>query len=366
MHLVRDTGGDDLASRVHRSHGGGASAADLRRLEYFGRLWVLAVVASTVAVAAIVAAPVRAAEPDPPATVNGRIIEDWEIERELAAKIATGSFHRRVSDERLAELRCESLRAVVLKELKLQWARGRNVEVDSTAEENAWQEMRARFSSADQFQAALELKGMSEGALRRAFHRDSVSVAVDERVVSDVAPPTDTQVEVWFLLHEDDYMTPEARRVVHVLVHVPPSADRDEWAAAEARAEDLARSVAAGEGSLMESASAELASLPPKFRDQVGDIGFVHRGSLAPAIDEAVFSAEIGSVAGPVATIYGYHVLQVLELRKPQPLELADVRAAVEDRIIRESSQRRQADFEAELLAGAAVEIGMSECSETF
>jgi parvulin-like peptidyl-prolyl isomerase len=367
VHLVRDTGGDDLASRVNRSRGGGASAADRRCLEAFGRLRVLAAAVSTVAVVALAAAPVRAVEPDPPAaTVNGRIIEGWEIDRELAVRISTGSYHRRVSDERLAELRCESLRAVVLKELKTQWARGRDVVVDSEAEEEAWSEMRARFSSADQFQTALELKGMSEGALRRAFHRDAVALAVDQRVVSEVGPPTDTQVEVWFLLHEDDYMTPEARRVVHVLVYVPPSADREAWTAAEDRAEDIVRLARVGEAPLMEVASAEIESLPPKFRDQIGDIGFVHQGSLAPAIDEAVFEAEVGSVTGPVATIYGYHVLHVLDQRKPQPLELADVREAVEGRVLRELSQRRLDGFEAELLAGAAVEIGMSECSGTL
>lgn len=366
MHLVRDTGGGDVASRVDRSRDGGSSVADRRGLGVFCGFRPFAVAVTIVAITAVATVPAWATEQEPPAAVNGRVIEDWEIERELAVRISTGSYHRRVSDERLAELRCDSLRAVVLKELKVQWARGRDIGVDSAAEEDAWAEMRARFSGADQFQTALELKGISESALRRAFHRDAVSAAVDERVVSEVTRPTDTEVGVWFLLHEDDYMTPEARRVVHLLVHVPPSADRDVWAAAEARADELARQAAAGEISLLDVASAEGESLPPKFRDQVGDIGFVHRGSLAPVIDEAVFSAEIESVAGPVSTIYGYHVLHVLEQRKPQPLELDDVRAAVEDRIVRELSQRRLEGFEAELLADATVEIGMSECSASF
>lgn len=331
-----------------------------------GRRSVLAAGFLITSFVVIAAVPGWAAEANPPAMVDGQQIEDWELERELAIRISTGSYHRRVSDARLGVLRCESLRAVVLKELKVQWARGKDVVIDAAAEDAAWHEMRARFSSADQFQAALELKGISEGTLRRNFHRDAVARGVDESVVSEVAKPTETEVEVWFLLNDDDYLTPEARRVVHVLVYVPPSADRDAWSAAEARADELARSAAAGEGSLMELASAEVESLPPKFRDQIGDIGFVHRGSLAPAIDEVVFSADIGSVTGPVATIYGYHVLQVLDQRKPQPLELDDVRGAVEDRIVRELGQRRLDNFESELLAGAAIEIGISECSAGF
>ena len=88
--------------------------------------------------------------------------------------------------------------------------------------------------------------------------------------------------------------------------------------------------------------------------------------SPGAAVGQAVFSAEVGSVTGPVATIYGYHVLHVLDQRKPQPLSLADVRDAVDGRVLRELSQRRLDGFEAELLAGAAVEIGMSECSGTL
>jgi len=309
---------------------------------------------------------VSASAADPPAIVNGRLMDGWEFDRELAVRISAGSYHRQISDERRSELRCESLRVLVLKELKLQWARGKNIAVDPAVEEAAWFEMRERFSSENQYRSALETKGMSEAALRRAFHRDAVTEAVDEFTISAVTPPGETEIEVYFLIRSDEYMTPEARRVVHVLVHVPPSAGRDEWRAAEERATELSRRAADGEGSLMELASAELERLPPRFRDQVGDIGFVHRGSLAPVVDAVVFSTEIGSVTEPVSTIYGYHVIHVTDRRPPKPMELAQVREAVEERVVREKRQRRLDAFEGELLAGAAIEIGLSECAGIF
>jgi parvulin-like peptidyl-prolyl isomerase len=158
-------------------------------------------------------------------------------------------------------------------------------------------------------------------------------------------------------------MSPEARHVIHVLVHVPPSSSREDWQDAEQRARELAREASGGETSLLDVAKPVLEGLPPRFRDQVGDIGFVHRGSLLPAVDEVVFTAEVGTVTEPVSTIYGYHVLQVISTRPSQPIELAAVRDAVEERITREQRQRRLGEFERELLDGAVIEV--SECTES-
>lgn len=318
----------------------------------------------TVAVLLATGFAVAPADAGSAAAVNGRTLEAWELERELALLISSGSYHRQVSDESLAELRCRALRTIVIRELKLQWAGDNPVAVDPEVEKAAWQEVRDRFESEAQYRSALESKGISEDAFGRAFHRDAVAAAVDEWLASGVAPAGDTEVEVFFLLHGDEYKTPEARHVVHVLVHVPPSAGREEWLAAEQRARDLVSEATEGGSALLVVAQPELDRLPPRFRDEVGDIGFVHRGSLQPALDKAVFAVEPGSITEPISTIYGYHVLQVIRTRPPEALDLADVRPAVEDRIMREKRQRRMDEFELELLNDAEIEV--SECTESF
>jgi parvulin-like peptidyl-prolyl isomerase len=174
-------------------------------------------------------------------------------------------------------------------------------------------------------------------------------------VVADLEPPTDRQVEVYFMLHEDRYMSPEARHVVHALVPVPPTASQETWTEAERRAEELVKQVVDGESSLAEAAAPMLEQLPPRFHGQVGDIGFVHRGSLLPEVDEAVFAVPPGSVTEPVKSIYGYHVLQVVGERPPQPLGLDEVREAVAATLASESRRRRLEEFDRELRASAVV-----------
>ena len=65
-----------------------------------------------------------------------------------------------------------------------------------------------------------------------------------------------------------------------------------------------------------------------------GDMGWVSRGSLPEILEEAVFSAPLQSVLGPVKTKYGYHVFEVLERRRPRALSFEEVRDTVRAELV--------------------------------
>ncbi|WP_210396131.1 peptidylprolyl isomerase [Motiliproteus sediminis] len=46
---------------------------------------------------------------------------------------------------------------------------------------------------------------------------------------------------------------------------------------------------------------------------QGGDLGSFGRGQMVPEFDQVVFSAEVGTVQGPVRTQFGYHLLEVTQ-----------------------------------------------------
>lgn len=355
----RRTGGESLASRVFcEANTDRADSMPRRRrgLRPAIGLCVLLMVVGPATAGAAVSQRV--------ATVNGQSLAGWELERDLTKLISSGSFHRRVPEERMAEIRCEALRDLVFKELKRQWAANHPAPVDPATAQRAWQEVRNRFGSDKQYRAALELKGISEAEFLAAFDRDAVAAAVDAWLISGVSPPSDTEVAVFFTLHSDEYTTPEARRVVHVLFHVSPAGGQPAWDEAAARAAALVRRANDEAVPLLDLAGSEIDQVPPRFADQVGDLGFVHRGSLVPAVDEAVFSVEVGSVTGPIRSIYGYHVLEVVDSRPPQPLSLDQVREAVGERVAQQRIQRAMDRFDDELLDGAVIEV--DECGGGF
>ena len=44
---------------------------------------------------------------------------------------------------------------------------------------------------------------------------------------------------------------------------------------------------------------------------QGGDLGTFAPGTMVPEFDKVVFSAEVGTVQGPIKTDFGYHLLEV-------------------------------------------------------
>ena len=46
---------------------------------------------------------------------------------------------------------------------------------------------------------------------------------------------------------------------------------------------------------------------------QGGDLGQFGPGMMVPEFDKVVFSAEVGTVQGPVQTQFGFHLLEVTE-----------------------------------------------------
>jgi peptidyl-prolyl cis-trans isomerase C len=47
-----------------------------------------------------------------------------------------------------------------------------------------------------------------------------------------------------------------------------------------------------------------------------GDLGTLRRGMLLPELEQAVFGAKSGSIVGPVATQFGWHILQVRSVKR--------------------------------------------------
>lgn len=55
----------------------------------------------------------------------------------------------------------------------------------------------------------------------------------------------------------------------------------------------------------------------PGSKNSGGDLGFVGKGQFVKQFEDAVKTLQIGQISDPVKSSYGYHVIQVLELRKP-------------------------------------------------
>ena len=74
---------------------------------------------------------------------------------------------------------------------------------------------------------------------------------------------------------------------------------------------------------------AEKQSRDPSAKNNRGELGFFTRDQLDPEFTKAAFAAKAGEIVGPVKTVYGYHVIKVLEKKagKTLPFEEAEMKA---------------------------------------
>ncbi|WP_456417618.1 SurA N-terminal domain-containing protein [Thiolapillus sp.] len=123
---------------------------------------------------------------------------------------------------------------------------------------------------------------------------------------------TDEKLRAYYEQHKDEFHAPEERRVRHILIQVAENADDAAVEAAKAKIEDIARRLENGES--FEALAKEFSD-DPGSRDQGGDVGWISPGLMAKAFEEEAYSLEKGKVGKPVRTPFGFHLLEVTEIK---------------------------------------------------
>ena len=119
------------------------------------------------------------------------------------------------------------------------------------------------------------------------------------------------------------FTTPETRKARHILVEVAADADDAAVAAAEQKLAVIQQRLADGEAF---DVVAKETSDDPGSAANGGDLGFVSRGAMVPAFDKAVFSMPLKTVSKPVRTPFGFHIIEVTEVRGGEVKPYSEVR----------------------------------------
>jgi len=139
----------------------------------------------------------------------------------------------------------------------------------------------------------------------------------------------------------------QERRASHILLTLDPAATPEQQAQVRERAQALLAEVRQNPARFAELARAH--SQDPGSAGRGGDLGFFARGAMVPPFDQAVFALQRGAISDLVQTDFGWHIIQLTDIRQPpvEPFEAQRARLETELR-----QQRAQLKF--------------AEASETF
>lgn len=77
----------------------------------------------------------------------------------------------------------------------------------------------------------------------------------------------------------------------------------------------------------------------PGTKNKGGDLGYFGRGRMVHEFEEAAFSLEIGEFSEPIKTIFGYHIIQVLDKKEAGIRTLEEVKLEISSKVIQDKAE---------------------------
>ncbi|PIF77955.1 peptidyl-prolyl cis-trans isomerase D [Variovorax sp. 54] len=125
--------------------------------------------------------------------------------------------------------------------------------------------------------------------------------------------------------------TKEERRASHILITAPASMSSGDRAKAKAKAEQLLADVKKAPNTFADVARKN--SQDPGSAEKGGDLDFVTRGAMVKPFEDAMFALKKGDISDLVETEFGYHIIQLTDIKPAVVPPFEKVRATIESEV---------------------------------
>lgn len=255
------------------------------------------------------------------ARVNGVGLTSARLDAAVNALIPLESFHRTVGAGKLEEFRRKALDRIVAEELQYQEGVRVGVLVPDEQLEKEIEGVQTKYGTRAALEAALQRSGATMTDLRLELRRTLTVNATVQRAVTARCEINRAEAARFFALDPNRFVEPEQLHLYGITIGVAPSANARQWSDAKQRAEDVRRKIKAGASF---QAVARTYSTDAT-RASGGDMGFLHRGAFAEEFERATRTLPLRQPSDVVQSLYGYHVVEIVEVRPSRRMSFNDV-----------------------------------------
>jgi peptidyl-prolyl cis-trans isomerase SurA len=276
------------------------------------------------------------------AVVNDDIILDSEVDQ-YAAPLLRGPLDTSTEDgkKKWLEMKHKALDALIDSKLIQQQAAELKLSVTNDEVERAWDEVKKQNNLDDAtFAEALKSQGFTPEGYRKSLKRQMLELKVINTAVRSRVSVSDEEVKTFYHQNERQMGGDKTAHLRQILIAVGP----------DASAEEVDRKKRVAEGIISQARKGtSFVELAKKFSDddltkaEGGDLGWIGKGVLQDALDEAVAGMDPGDVRGPIRTGRGFHVVQLVERKagdmKPFDEVKDQIRRQLYDQQVEKASQ---------------------------
>lgn len=223
---------------------------------------------------------------------------------------------------------------------------------------NAWLERRevqvARFTPADYAarvqvsEADLQAYWQANQGLYQAPEQARIEyVVLDIDTVRQEIRVSEQDLRSYYAQNIDRLSGPEERRASHILITVAKDAAAAERQKAREQVQALLAELRKAPANTQAKLFADLArkhSQDPGSASRGGDLDYFGRDAMTPPFEQSVFALKQGDISDVVETDFGYHLIMLTGIKKPQAKTFAELRAGLEAELRNQQAQARYAE----------------------
>ncbi len=146
----------------------------------------------------------------------------------------------------------------------------------------------------------------------------------------------DESIEKYYTTHINQYQIPKQVKARHILIKANAEDEKEEQEKAKKTAEDLLKKI--------KEEGADFAELAKEFSDDPGsaskggELDFFEKGRMTPNFEKVAFSLEKGEISDLVETPFGYHIIEVQDIKEAATKALEEVKPQIKDVLLDEKA----------------------------
>ncbi|HEX6087513.1 MAG TPA: peptidylprolyl isomerase [Thermoanaerobaculia bacterium] len=273
--------------------------------------------------------------------VGDRIVTRTQYERRL--RDAYAEIEQNVRPEQVAAAKADMRKRLVddvISELLIRERADRlNLTVTDGEVKEALEQLKQQYgiTTDEQFDVSLRNSGLTRADMEARLRETMTSRKVFARELRR-SEMSDADLRERYNREKESYRLPERAHLREIVILKPEDPAKAEEA--RQRAAEVAEA-ARKPGTDFKNVAATMSE--SGTRDKGGDLGEVAKGDLVPDLDKAVFSAQAGTILGPLETKSAWHIMLV-EQRLPSEVPAFE---SIKDRFRRDATEETfQRDYE--------------------